>query len=383
MKNIFYFNYLNIIGGIETFFYNLAQNFKGWDITIYYQTGNIEQIKRLKKYVRVKKYKGEHIKCDKAFFCLNLEIIDNVEAKEYIQVLHGDYKAMNINPEINNKITKYYGVSQVVCDSFKELTGIEAEVIYNPIIINKPKKILNLISATRLTADKGRDRIIKFAKILDNANIPYLWIIFTDNKEKIDNQNVIYMKPRLDITNYIANADYLVQLSDAEGYCYSVVESLSVGTPVIVTDMPVMEEIGVNKENGFILDFNLSNVVPKEIYLKEFNFNYIPKQSKWEKILEKGKSKYEEELKMKYKVRALKTYEERNIKDVELDRVPKQGEEWIVDYNRKDVLCGENEHGIIFVEVIEEIKETEEETKEAKEIKETEVKQTKTRRKSK
>ena len=53
-----------------------------------------------------------------------------------------------------------------------------------------------------------------------------------------------------------------------------------------------------------------------------------------------------------------------------MDRVPKQGEEWIVDYNRKDVLCGENEHGIIFVEVIEEIKETE-------------VKQTKTRRKSK
>lgn len=156
MKNIFYFRYLNKIGGIETFFYNLARKYQKNDITIYYDKGDKNQIDRLKKYVRTKKYRGEHIKCDKAFFCFNLDIIENVEAKEYCQILHGDYKAMNILPAMNKKITKYYGVSKLVCDTFKEKTGIEAETLYNPLLIDKPKKILNLISATRLTKEKRK-----------------------------------------------------------------------------------------------------------------------------------------------------------------------------------------------------------------------------------
>lgn len=79
--------------------------------------------------------------------------------------------------------------------------------------------------------------------MLNESEIPYIWTIFTDDTNKIDNPNIIYMKPRLDISNYIANADYLVQLSDTEGYCYSVIESLCLGTPVIITDMPVMKEL--------------------------------------------------------------------------------------------------------------------------------------------
>lgn len=70
--------------------------------------------------------------------------------------------------------------------------------------------------------------MIKLGNILSNAGIPYLWIIFTNDSATIKNPNIIYMQPRLDIIDYIANADYLVQLSDCEAYCYSVVESLTV-----------------------------------------------------------------------------------------------------------------------------------------------------------
>lgn len=309
MKNIFYFRVINSIGGIETFFYYLAKKYKNYDITIYYQEGDYEQIKRLKKYVRVKKYKGEHIKCDKAFFNFNLDIIDNVEAKEYIQIAHGDYKAMGIKPNTHKKLTKYLGVSKQVCKTYKEVTGNNTEIAYNPIEIDKPRKVLNLISATRLTAEKGKDRIIKLAKKLDDAKIPYLWTIFTDNKDAIDNPNIVYMKPRLDIIDYIANADYLVQLSDNEGYCYSVVEALSVGTPVIVTDVPVFKEIGVkNNENGFILDFNLEKVNITDIYEKSFKFEYKSKKDNWDKILEKGESTYQKDLKIMVKVKCIKKY---------------------------------------------------------------------------
>lgn len=317
MKNIFYFYKINEIGGIETFFYYLAKKYKDYDITIYYQEGNYEQVKRLKKYVRVKKYQGEKIKCDKAFFNFNIDIIDNVEAKEYYQIAHGDYKASGDIPNFSEKITKYLGVSQRVCDTYSELINQDVELTYNPIEIDKPKRVLNLISATRLTREKGRKRIIKLAKMLDEAEIPYIWTIFSDSKDKIDNPNIIYMKPKLDIINYIANSDYLVQLSDNEGYCYSVVEALSVGTPVIVTDVPVFKELGVkNNENGFILDFDLNEVNIKDIYEKQFKFEYKAKQDNWSKILAKGKSTYQKDLKTMVKVKCIKDYFDIELKEL-------------------------------------------------------------------
>lgn len=342
MKNIFYFRMLNAIGGIETFFYYLAKKYSDWDITIYYSVGDPEQVKRLKQFVRVKKYKGEHIVCDKAFFNFNLDIIDNVEAKEYIQVAHGDYKAMGIKPNTHKKITKYIGVSQQVCDTFKEVTGYDVELVYNPIEIDKPEKVLNLISATRLTNEKGKNRIKKLAQILDNASIPYIWTIYTDDVNAINNPNIIYRKPRLDIIDYVANADYLVQLSDNEGYCYSVVEALIVGTPVIVTDCPVFKEIGVNETNGFILDFNLSKVPVKEIYKGLPKFKYKPKQDNWNKILAEGKSTYAEEKHKMVKVKAISNYYDiqlrKNIKINEVYEVTMERAEELEEHSVAEML---------------------------------------------
>lgn len=347
MKNIFYFRYINSIGGIETFFYYLAKKYQDWDITIYYLDGDINQINRLKKYVRVKQYNGEQIECDKAFFNFNLDIIENVKAKEYYQIAHGDYKAMRIKPNTHEKITKYLGVSKQVCKTYKEVTGFDTELVYNPIEIDKPKKVLNLISATRLTAEKGKNRIKKLASILNKAQIPYIWTIFTDDINAIDNPNISYMKPRLDIINYIANADYLVQLSDNEGYCYSVVEALCVGTPVIVTDIPVFKEIGVNENNGFILDFDLSNVSVEKIYKGLPKFEYKPKEDNWKDILEKGKSKYKEELKMKVKVKCT-----RNYLDIQLAKEVTKDDEFIVNSVRAEELVNAG-----VCEIIEKIEE--------------------------
>lgn len=347
MKNVFYFRFLNKIGGIETFFYYLAKKYQDWDITIYYLDGDINQINRLKKYVRVKQYNGEQIECDKAFFNFNLDIIENVKAKEYIQIAHGDYKAMGVKPNTHKKITKYLGVSKQACNTYKEVTGYDTELVYNPIEIDEPKKILNLISATRLTAEKGKNRIKKLASILDKAQIPYIWTIFTDDINAINNPNIVYMKPRLDIINYIANADYLVQLSDNEGYCYSVVESLCVGTPVIVTDVPVFKEIGVNGKNGFILDFDLKDVPIKKIYNGLPKFEYKPKKDNWSNLLSKGKSIYKEELKMKVKVKCIINYF-----DLQLNRNVVKDEEYIVNLPRAEELVKGN-----VCKIVEEIKE--------------------------
>lgn len=309
MKNIFYFYNINEIGGIESCFYYLAKKYKDNDITIYYQMGDEAQIRRLKQYVRVRRYTGQKLQCEKAFFCFNVDIIDNVEANEYIQVMHGDYKTAKMKINTHPKITKYLGVSETVCNSFKELMQKDIELCYNPIEIDKPRKVLNLISATRLTSEKGKNRIIKLGKILDESGIPYIWTIFTNDINEIDNPNIRYMKPRLNIIDYIANSDYLVQLSDNEGYCYSVVESLCVGTPVIATNCPVFTELGlINGVNGFILDFDLKEVPVKEIYKGLPKFTYKPKQDSWSNYLAKGKSTYQKDLKTMVKVQCIAKY---------------------------------------------------------------------------
>lgn len=310
MNNIFYIYNLNLIGGTESFLYYLCRKYQDYDITIYYQIGDINQINRLRQYVRVKKYDGEKIQCKKAFFNYNLDIIDNVDAKEYIQILHTDYKEQKMFFRPNPKITKYIGVSKVVCNSFKEYTGLDCELCYNPIIIDKPRKVLNLISATRLTAEKGKDRMIKLANLLEQNNIPYLWTIFTDDTKFINNPNMVYMKPKLDITDYIANADYLVQLSDkGEGYGYTPVEALTVGTPVIVTPCPAFLEIGVKDgENGFVVDFDMNNIDIQKIYKSSLKFKYEPKKDTWNKYLAKGESTYKKDFTTIVKVKCIQDY---------------------------------------------------------------------------
>ena len=227
-NNVFYFKNINSIGGVESFFYYLAKKYQDFDITIMYENADEKQLNRLKQFVRVKKYNGEKIKCKKIFVnYYSTGILDNTEAQEYIFMIHADYKRQgNLIFIQHPKINRYIAVSNEAAKSFFEVTGIEPEVFYNPIEIEKPKKVLNLISATRLTPEKGRERMILLGKKLNEAKIPYLWTIFTNDSRRIDNPNMIFVEPRFDITNFIANADYLVQLSDCETYCYSVVESL-------------------------------------------------------------------------------------------------------------------------------------------------------------
>lgn len=316
IKNLFYFTNINSIGGVETFYWYLAQKYKDWDIAIVYKTGDQDQINRLRKLVRVIKFDGQRFQCERAFFNYTIDIIDYVDAKEYIQIIHGDYKSFNITPASNSKITRWIGVSQLVCDTFEEVTGHKVEKVYNPIMVREPRKVLNLISATRLTREKGKDRMVTLGNALDKANIPYTWTIYTDDMEMIRNPNIIYRKPRLDIIDYIASADYLVQLSSTEGYCFSVVEALTVGTPVIVTECPVFEEIGVvSGKNGFVLPFDMSIIPIPEIVKGLPAFKYTPKADTWDKVLAKGESQYQKDMLKQVQIVITKPYY-----DLQLDR---------------------------------------------------------------
>ena len=358
--NIFYFDRLNKIGGVETFFYEIAKKFCDNDITVFYTYGDLKQIQRLKKLIRVVKYTGQKVKCKKAFFNYNLRPIENIQAERYYEIIHANYKDLGINPNVHPKIDEYIGVSQSVCDAFTELTGLPCTLCYNPVTIEKPKKVLYLISATRLTREKGKDRILKLAKALDDAEIPYIWTIFINDTKEIKHPRIIFMEPQLNIRDYIAKSDYTVQLSDTEAYCYTMIESLLLNVPVIVTPWACLKELNITNEYGFILPFDMSNIPVKEIYNKEFDFKYNLKPDIWDKIIEPSKSTYKEELKSKYVVEALKTYQNRNFKDAELGIIPSPGSKWTVTKERLDLLLGENENQEAYVKLIKRIPSDEE-----------------------
>lgn len=288
--NVFYFKRINSIGGVESFFYYLSCLYKNF--TIIYREGHPDQVKRLAQNVEVLKYKDEYgtIKCNK-FFC-NYGLDIPVEAKEKYHIIHCDYKQVNFSP-IMYPGFKYIGVSKLACDSFKELTGITAELIYNPVAITKtgvPKLTdkIHLISATRLTKEKGGERINKLARLLDKAGVNYVWDIYTNRQYRWDSKNIVWQQPKLDLTKEIEQSTYLVQLSDHESFGLSVAESLILGTPVIITDLPAFKEIGCRHGiNAVVCDLDMRSVDVPLIQKGVPAFKYVPPKSNWDKYLSK------------------------------------------------------------------------------------------------
>ena len=285
MTNVFYMHKLSSIGDVESFLYYLSNIYN--DFIVYYKVGDTEQVKRLAKNVEVRKY-TKPIKC-KRFFCSYGYDIE-VEAEEYYHIVHYDPLHVGFTPMVNENF-KYIGVSKVACYGFEKKTGNKCELIYNPVPIKKlgvPKKEgLNLISATRLTSEKGGERINKLAKMLDDKGIQYHWTIYTNKiRYPFKSKNIEVKEQKLDLTKEIEESSYLVQLSDCESFGLSVCESLILGTPVIITDLKAFKEIGCKHgENAIVVDFDLSNVDIDLIVKNDMKFNYTPPKEGWSKYL--------------------------------------------------------------------------------------------------
>ena len=377
-KNIFYFKKINAIGGTEQFLYEIAKKYYKYDITIFYDEADTFQLQRLRKLVRCKKRnKGEVVKCNRAFLNFNLDMIDDIEAEEYYFVSHANYEELHrahggyIPPIKNEKLTHYIGVSQFATDKLDEYaekikSNIKTQRCYNPLTLEPKEKVMHLVSAGRLDDKvKGGERKLKLIEALDRycekEGRHYIWTIFTNPVSfEIQSKNVVLMKPRVDVRPYIADADYVLQLSnDMETYCYTVNEALGYGVPVVTTPLSILKELPITDNEHLVLEYDCSNVdeIARQIFEKEVKpFKYNPPADSWEDFIIKEKSIYEEEKKMKYLVEATSKYEITNTSDNELSDkngkryVPKRGEQWEVSFERKEHLL---ELG--FVTVIKEI----------------------------
>lgn len=316
--NVFFVNNILEIGGIETYLYEIAKKYHEYDITIMYNVADTRQLNRLRKLVRVIR-RPDHVKCKKAFIPYDLNI-EGVEFEELYQVVHANYKIQTMPPNTDSRIKKYIGVSKWVAKDYEDLLkeqGIDkkVDVCYNPLTIEKEPKLLKLISATRLSSEKGAKRIVKLAELLNEKKIPFIWLIFTKDNYAIPNiPNVILMPTTLNIRPYIKEADYLVQLSDTEACPYSIREAWELGTMTITTPIPSLYELGLKDgENGYVLPFNMENIDVDKIYngVKKFKFKGV--EDSYEELLDKSPSTYEIHLE-DVTVKAITGYEDIELK---------------------------------------------------------------------
>lgn len=192
----------------------------------------------------------------------------NINAKKEYKIVHCDYS--DIKRDLPDITGHFIAVSETAARGFIRRFNRSCSYIESVVTDEKKRsKVLHLISCSRIYKNKGLDRMYQLADTLNKAGIRYIWHNFTEIDKnglallKTKSQNDIIHLPAIDhnkLLDYIADSDYLVQLSDAEGYCYAVHEALVVGTPVIVTDIPTFRQEIQNGVNGYKVPLNMSYI---------------------------------------------------------------------------------------------------------------------------
>lgn len=289
------------IGGVETFIFNFCKVMREhYDILVLY-TEHMDgrQVIRLAQHVPVMCNTGKIIHCDTL---INIRLTDdvpgNVRYKKRIQMSHTCQLAPSgkWHWTIKKNYDELIFVSKAAADSFAD-QHLEYDVIPNLTEQEKPKKTLLLVSACRLTWEKGEERMYALADKLRSANIPFVWMVFSSQNLKKAIPGVVLCPPTLDVRGFFLKADYVVQLSDIESFCYTLAEALELGTPVLTTPISVLPEIGFREgENGYTLPFDMKNIDVEKIYNEIPSFEPVPSKNKdivkaWKKHLGNTKPK--------------------------------------------------------------------------------------------
>lgn len=332
---VLYRTEIDAIGGIETFIYSFCKQMsKYYDITVVCNSIAIEQQGRLVEICPVvKNNPSVPIFCDTLIVnSIGEQIPRNISFKKSVQMVHCTKQNNWRVPQDRDAIVN---VSHASKDSFGEeaKNGI---VIHNLTVPERTHKALLLVSALRVGAEdkQGNDqRCIKFAHMLEQAGIEYMWLYFGNKPMRNAPENMIYGGLKQNIKPYIAKADYLVQLSGTEAFSYSLLESLELQTPVIVTPLEQNKDMGIiDGENAYIVPFEVEGFdVKKILKIPKFEYKHdnasIVKQ--WRDLLGNSKPTRKYKPKKEVEIETVKEY-----KDLQLGELMKIGTRRKMKYPR-------------------------------------------------
>lgn len=284
---VIYRSTINKVGGINTFILNFCELMSDkYDITILADTCNPERLLQFSRNNRTIVSKDIQISCETLIIMSVLDPIPaNVAYDKLIRMCHACKSPYVMT--LPMACDEFVFVSETAKRSFETEDGV---VIHNPYVVKEDKPLV-LVSATRIPApDKGQnvERMRKLAQMLNDADIPFVWFNFSDGKMKDPPKNCYNMEATQHIEWFINMATYVVQLSDAESWSYSMIEALCNGKPVLCTPFESIHEIGIEDgKHGYVLPFDMDFDVRKILNVPEvsFTFDNKPIVEQWEKLL--------------------------------------------------------------------------------------------------
>ena len=298
--------YLNDIGGIETAMANMSQAFPeaNFCFVINSHASNAElQVLRLAKRhdVWIDKGYGQYNGDIALIFTPIMQSVpfERINCPIVYQFIHSDIGKLmemerwhDFNWKPDAKVTKVISVSETARDSLKQALGVDSEVLAN--ILTEPPKRPVFLCLSRATAEKGIDRLIKMVQAFDRAGKDYvLYLCSTLDPYGLyyhdlkNSAHVVLVEPNPSNDSLMRGADYLVQLSSCESYCYSVHQATAQGVAVIGTNISEIAKVVTDGKNGYLLNLDMSNLDVEKI------FNKIPKpkaqpepiDQNWHKVL--------------------------------------------------------------------------------------------------
>lgn len=277
------------IGGIETANRHLVRAFKDHDITFIFGHADQSQLIEIAKDCSVILDDGKSKYKTDILFLMNFysaeAIIDRVAAEKVYQFIHSDWAGLKSMHEWeyfkwtpHSRVNKVLAVSETAQAGLKKAFGVDSVVVPNILMPLEDRRLVFMV-LSRASREKGIDRLLEMIRRFDQAQKEFVVILCSpiDNlpsqqKREIGlSKRIIIVPPTIYSQELLRSADYLVQLSLNESYCYSVREALQMKVPVIASKIPEFQKLIKNGQNGYILEDDLSNLDIDKI------FNKVPK----------------------------------------------------------------------------------------------------------
>lgn len=179
------------------------------------------------------------------------------------------------------KFASFFGGKIVAC-SQSEKEAIEEQKIKNVTFINNgieplqiEKKVnendkVTIISVGRLSIQKNPKLFNDIAlEFINNSNVQFIWCGDGELKSELTSSNIKCTGwiEKKELENYLANADIYLSTSLWEGLPLSVLEAMSIGLPVILSDCVGNKDLVEN--NGFLYNTKTKAIT----YIKKLSEN--------------------------------------------------------------------------------------------------------------
>lgn len=258
------------IGGIETANMSIAKTFRDRNIVFVFGEANQDQAMALGRYHDVIIDDGRQIYDVDVCIFTNYDsapaIMGRAHARKIYQQIHADFYALKQMPqwrnftwEPNPRTSAILSVSETAQKGLQRAFQLDSIVVPN-ILSKRDSRPVVFMSLTRATPEKGVDKLVALLRRFDEANKDYVLFLCSSIEQGEDsaqlylrdNPRVITVQPTPYARELLRAADYLIQLSYNESYCYSVREALQLGVPCIVSDIPELRKLIQNGKNGYI-----------------------------------------------------------------------------------------------------------------------------------